>query len=63
VPKEWIDKFKGQFDQGWDKYREETYQRQRKLGVIAAGHQTHAPAAEIPAWNSLSPDAKRVARG
>ena len=34
VPKEWMDKFKGQFDQGWDKYREVTYQRQLKLGVI-----------------------------
>ncbi len=34
VPKEWIAKFKGQFDQGWDKYREETFARQLKLGVI-----------------------------
>ena len=34
VPKEWIDKFKDQFNQGWDKYREEAYQRQLKLGVI-----------------------------
>src|SRR6478735_6930385 len=36
APKEWIDKFKGQFDIGWHKYREETYQRQLKLGVIPA---------------------------
>ena len=34
VPREWMDRFKGQFDQGWDRYREETYQRQLKLGVI-----------------------------
>ncbi|HEY7304707.1 MAG TPA: sulfatase-like hydrolase/transferase [Bryobacteraceae bacterium] len=34
VPKEWVDKFKGQFDQGWDKYREETYQRQLNMGII-----------------------------
>jgi len=34
VPKEWIDKFNGQFNQGWDKYREEAYQRQLKLGAI-----------------------------
>ena len=34
VPKEWIAKFKGQFDQGWDKLREETFERQKKLGVI-----------------------------
>ena len=34
VPKEWIAKFKGQYDQGWDKLREETFARQKKLGVI-----------------------------
>ena len=36
VPKEWIDKYKGKFDQGWDKLREETFARQKKLGVIPA---------------------------
>jgi arylsulfatase len=34
VPREWMAKFKGKFDQGWDSYREETFQRQLKLGVI-----------------------------
>jgi arylsulfatase A-like enzyme len=34
VQKEWADKYKGKFDQGWDKYREETFERQKKLGVI-----------------------------
>ncbi len=34
VPKEWADKYKGKFDQGWDKLREETFVRQKKLGVI-----------------------------
>lgn len=34
VPQEWIDKFKGQFDMGWDKYREETFERQKAMGVI-----------------------------
>ena len=33
TPKEWIEKFKGRFDIGWDKYREETLARQKKLGV------------------------------
>ena len=37
VPKEWADKYKGKFDQGWDKLREETFARQKKLGVIPAG--------------------------
>ena len=34
VPKEWIDKYKGKFDQGWDKLREEIFARQKELGVI-----------------------------
>jgi arylsulfatase A-like enzyme len=61
APKEWMDKFKGQFDQGWDKYREETYQRQLKLGVIPPDTKLTPRPAEIPAWDSLSPDRKRVA--
>jgi arylsulfatase A-like enzyme len=61
APKEWMDKFKGQFDQGWDKYREEAYQRQLKLGVIAPDTKLTPRPAEIPAWDSLTPDRKRVA--
>ncbi|WP_198670244.1 sulfatase-like hydrolase/transferase [Dyella sp. C9] len=61
VPKEWIAKFKGQFDQGWDKYREETYQRQLKLGVIPPDAKLTPRPKEIPAWDSLSADQKRVA--
>jgi len=61
VPKEWIARFKGQFKQGWDKYREETYQRQLKLGIIPAGTKLTPRPKEIPAWSSLSPDEKRVA--
>ena len=34
APKEWIEKFKGKFDGGWDKYREETFARQKKLGIV-----------------------------
>ena len=36
VPKEWIAKYKGKFDQGWDKLREETLARQKQLGVVPA---------------------------
>ena len=43
VPKEWADKYKGKFDQGWDKLREETFARQKALGVIPAGCTTHRP--------------------
>ena len=61
VPKEWIDKFKGQFDQGWDKYREECFARQKKLGVIPADAKLTPRPQEIPAYDSLSADQKKVA--
>ncbi|HLO39409.1 MAG TPA: arylsulfatase [Phycisphaerales bacterium] len=60
VPKEWIEKYKGKFDQGWDKLREETFARQLKLGIIPPGTQLTPRPAEIPAWDSLSADEKRL---
>jgi arylsulfatase A-like enzyme len=60
APKEWIDKFKGQFDQGWDKVREETISRQKKLGVIPTDTTLTPRPKEIEAWDSLSPEAKRL---
>jgi arylsulfatase len=51
VPKEWIDKYKGKFDQGWDKLREEIFARQKKLGIIPADAVVTARPGEIPAWN------------
>jgi len=60
APKEWIAKFKGQFDQGWDKVREETFARQKKLGIIPANTKLTARPKEIPAWDSLSADQKRL---
>jgi arylsulfatase A-like enzyme len=51
VSKEWIEKYKGKFDQGWDKLREETFARQKKLGVIPADAVLTARPAEIPAWD------------
>jgi arylsulfatase A-like enzyme len=61
VPKEWIDRFKGQFAQGWDRYREETYARQIKMGLFPAGTKLTPRPKEIPAWDSLSADERRVA--
>ncbi len=58
--KDWIAKFKGQFDQGWDKVREETLARQKKMG-IAPENTVLTPRSEgIPAWDSLTADQKRV---
>jgi arylsulfatase len=60
VPKEWADKYKGKFDQGWDKLREETFARQKKIGVIPADCQLTARHKEIPAWDEMPADIKPV---
>src|SRR5436190_9572203 len=62
VPKEWIDKYKGKFDQGWDKLREETFARQKKLGVIPADCQLTPRHKEIPAWDEMPEALKPVLR-
>jgi arylsulfatase len=53
--KEWIAKYKGKFDQGWDKVREETLARQIALGVVPAGTKLAPKADAIPDWDKLSP--------
>ncbi|MGY4225578.1 arylsulfatase A-like enzyme [Bradyrhizobium sp. USDA 4503] len=60
APKDWIAKYKGQFDQGWDKLREETLARQIKLGVVPPDANLTARPEQIPAWDSLSADQKRL---
>jgi len=60
VPKEWIAKYKGQFDQGWDQLRQETFKRQLDMGVIPPGTKLTPRPAEIPAWDTLSADEKKL---
>ena len=60
APKEWIAKYKGQFSGGWDKLREETFARQKKLGVIPANTQLTPRPKEIPAWADMSAEQKRL---
>jgi arylsulfatase len=60
VPKEWIAKYKGKFDQGWDKLREETLARQIKLGVVPAGTKLAAKPDAIKDWDKLSADEKKL---
>jgi arylsulfatase len=60
VPKEWSDKYKGKFDGGWDKLREETLARQKKLGVIPKDATLTARHAEIPAWDEMPAPLKPV---
>ncbi len=61
APPEWIEKFRGQFDQGWDKLREETYARQIKSGVIPAGTQLTPRPEAIPSWDEYPDRYKPVA--
>ncbi|MBI1345145.1 sulfatase-like hydrolase/transferase [bacterium] len=60
APREWIEKFQGQFDGGWDKYREETFARQKKLGVIPQNAKLTERSHGLPAWDSLNADQQRL---
>ncbi len=60
VPKEWSDKYEGQFDQGWDKLREETLSRQMKLGVVPPNAELTRRHPQIPAWDTVDPKMKPV---
>jgi arylsulfatase len=62
VPKEWADKYRGAFDHGWDKLREETFARQKSLGVIPQDCQLTPRHKEIPAWDDMPEDLKPVMR-
>ncbi|MGE5847246.1 MAG: arylsulfatase [Ignavibacteria bacterium] len=60
VPKEWIEKYKGKFDQGWDKIREWTLERQKKLGIIPENTKLAPKPKDIKDWDRLSADEKKL---
>jgi len=60
VPKEWIAKFKGKFDAGWDKYREETFERQKQMGIIPQNAQLAPKPEAIKDWDKLTPDEQKL---
>jgi arylsulfatase A-like enzyme len=60
VPKEWADKYAGQFDDGWDDQRERIFVRQKELGVIPADAELTARHDEITAWDDMPDDLKPV---
>jgi arylsulfatase len=60
VDKYWSDQYKGKFDKGWDAYREETFERQKKLGVIPANAQLHDRNPDVKAWDKLTPDQQKL---
>ena len=60
APKEWIEKYKGKFDQGWLKLREETFERQKAMGVVPQNAQLAPMPSDIKEWESLSADEKKL---
>jgi arylsulfatase len=60
VPKEWIAKYKGKFNQGWDAMREEVLARQINVGVVPPGTKLAAKPAAIKDWSTLTPDEKKL---
>jgi arylsulfatase len=60
APKEWIAKFAGQFDMGWDKMREQTLARQIQLGIAPAGTRLAPKPKDIADWDTLGADEKKL---
>ena len=60
VPAEWSDKYRGQFDQGWDRLREEIFERQKALGVIPGDTVLTPRPDTFPAWDTLSENEKNL---
>ena len=57
--KEWADKYKGKFDEGWDAYREQVFAHQKAMGWIPSDTKLTPRPDTLPAWNSLSPEEKK----
>jgi arylsulfatase len=60
APQAYLDKYKGKFDMGWDKTREMIYKRQLDMGIIPPGTKLSKRPKDIPAWDSLSDDEKKL---
>jgi arylsulfatase A-like enzyme len=60
VPKEWADRYKGQFDDGWDAYRERVFARQKELGIVPEGTVLSRHDPDVSDWSSLSPEERQL---
>jgi arylsulfatase A-like enzyme len=60
APKEWLEKFRGKFDQGWDVLRQQTFERQKAMGIIPENAELTPRPSFLPAWSSLSAEQKLV---
>lgn len=61
APREWIEKFKGKFDHGWDKQREMTFRKQKEMGIIPEDAVLNPTPEAYKRWDDLSSDMKKVA--
>ena len=60
VAKEWADRYKGAFDDGWDAYREKVFARQKELGIVPPHAELSRHDPDVPAWESLSDEQRRL---
>jgi arylsulfatase A-like enzyme len=60
VPQEWADRYKGRFDEGWDLYRETVFARQKEIGLLPADAELSPRDPDVPEWDSLSADERRL---
>ncbi|MEU6642601.1 arylsulfatase [Saccharomonospora sp. NPDC046836] len=61
APKDWIERYAGRFDQGWDQVRAETFERQKAMGIVPADTRMSPRPDGIPAWDSLTPEQRKLA--
>ncbi len=60
VEREWIEKYRGRFDQGWERWREEVFARQLEQGIVPPGTELSPRPDWVPAWGGLSDDERRL---
>ena len=60
VPKEWADKYKGKFDDGWDAYREKAFKKQKELGIVPTDAELSRHDPDVQDWNTLSSGEKKL---
>ncbi|AKB24804.1 Arylsulfatase [Methanosarcina sp. MTP4] len=60
VPKEWTDKYKGKFDDGWEAYREKTFARQKELGIVPKDAELSRHDPDVKPWEKCSPEEKKL---
>ena len=60
VPKDWADRYAGAFDMGWDAYRETVFARQKEIGLVAADAELSRHDPDVPEWDSLNADERRL---